>query len=383
MPTKSDKNWPKIRKREISGRTYYTIDCGVIDGKRKILTRASKRDVEREAQRIRVRFNKVGEDALRISDPQLKDCIRALERLDGKATISETVDFFLLHSRGEGGTATARELFDAYLEDRRRAGRRERTIDDIRYRLGRFADDFEDTAVHEIGTAALESWLDRQNGGDVAKRNMRVHISGLFNFALKRRHLQYNPAIALSTPKIRGDKRPQRLSLPQARHLMNTARESDPGMIPYFGLCMFAGIRPTETQRLDWSDINLDCGEVFISAQIAKTVHDRYTKLQPNLIQWLLPHRKSQGIVHFSRRAFNRVRTTSGIEWANDIMRHTYGSMHLAAFRNAGDTAEQMGHQGTKMFFEHYRRATKQEDGAAFFEIRPGQRGEEKSAVSV
>ena len=94
MPTKSDKNWPKIRKREISGRTYYTIDCGVIDGKRKILTRASKRDAEREAQRIRVRFNKVGEDALRISDPQLKECIRALERLDGKATISETVDFF-------------------------------------------------------------------------------------------------------------------------------------------------------------------------------------------------------------------------------------------------------------------------------------------------
>jgi integrase len=291
--------------------------------------------------------------------------------------------FFLLHSRGEGGTATARELFDAYLEDRRRAGRRERTIDDIRYRLGRFADDFEDTAVHEIGTAALESWLDRQNGGDVAKRNMRVHISGLFNFAVKRRHLQYNPAIALSTPKIRGDKRPQILSAPQARHLMNTARESAPDMIPYFGLCMFAGIRPTETQRLDWSDINLDRGEVFISAQIAKTVHDRYTKLQPNLIEWLLPHRKSQGIVHFSRRAFNRVRTTSGIEWANDIMRHTYGSMHLAAFRNAGDTAEQMGHQGTKMLFEHYRRATKQEDGAAFFEIRPGQRGEEKSAVSV
>jgi hypothetical protein len=102
MPTKSDKNWPKIRKREISGRTYYAIDCGVIDGKRKILTRASKRDAEREAQRIRIRFNQVGEDALRISDPQLKDCIRALERLDGKATISETVDFFFAAQPGRG-----------------------------------------------------------------------------------------------------------------------------------------------------------------------------------------------------------------------------------------------------------------------------------------
>jgi integrase len=143
-------------------------------------------------------------------------------------------------------------------------------------------------------------------------------------------------------------------------------------MVVWFALCLFAGLRPSEAQRLDWSDIDLDRNEIFVSAEVSKTPYERYVKLQPNLIEWLLPFRQKSGQVHYSESAYRRARKQAGIEWSHDVMRHTFGTMHLAAFRNAGDTAEQMGHRSsTVMLFSHYRRAVRQEDAERFWDIRP------------
>ena len=68
-----------------------------------------------------------------------------------------------------------------------------------------------------------------------------------------------------------------------------------------------------------------------------------------------------------------RIREQSGLCWAHDITRHSYGSYPLGAFRNAGDTAEQMGHlSSTSMLFRHYRRAVRQDDAEQYWQIRPG-----------
>lgn len=144
-------------------------------------------------------------------------------------------------------------------------------------------------------------------------------------------------------------------------------------MLPYFALCLFAGLRPnSEAHNLKWEDIDFDRGELFVPAAISKTGQERYVTMQPNLIEWLLPYRRKSGPVCFSRPAYHRVREHSGVEWGHDITRHSFGSYHLAAFRNAGDTAEQMGHQSsTVMLFKHYRRAIRQEDAQRFWEIKP------------
>ena len=377
------KDWPKIHKRKHRDKDVWSIDCGMIDGKRKILTRSTRKEAKQEAARIRARFNRVGSDALKLSDEKLRDAVRAYEKLGNRLSLVETVDFYLLHAQGEGGVITIGELVDAYEHDRRRSGRAEATLVDLHARLGRFANEFGETQATHISTRCLEDWLDTIKT-PTAKRNMRVHLSGLFNFALKRRYVVVNPVTAITTPKIRKDRRPGILTVPQCRHLMQTVKESDPEVTTWFTLALFAGLRPKEAERMDWRDIDLDRGDVFVSAAISKNAHDRYVTLQPTAVEWLLPHRKRSGPVFWSRRAYNRVRRKADIEWSHDVLRHSFGSYHLAAFRNAGDTAEQMGHKSdTSMLFRHYRRATRQEDGTAFFDIRPGQRGEENSAVSV
>ncbi len=363
------KPWPKVGKR---GDKKFYVDCGTIDGKRRSYTRSTKAAAELLAEQIRRRETKIGKDSAKLTQDNLNDAVRALGLLgDSGHTLTTAVAFMLEHGAGEGGSVTVRELYDAYVQDRIDNHRSSETLRDIRCRLGAFARDFGDKPAHEVTKITLADWMRTQNGGAVSKGNIRRHLSGLFSFALKRDNVRHNPAMALTTPTVKKDRRPPVLTLSGARKLMNTAAEHEPAMVPYFVLALFAGIRPSEVERLDWSAIDWERQEVFIGAQESKTGNERYTSLQPNALEWLLPHRQDTGPVHYSRREYRTVREKSAVQWGHDILRHTYGSMHLAAFRNAGDTAEQMGHgTNSSLLFKHYRRAVREADAVKYWEIR-------------
>lgn len=372
-PKTKARNWPKIRRRTIRGNTYYTIDCGMVDGKRKILTRASKKVAEVEAEKIRVRYAKVGNDALRLKEHELRDAAQALAKLGKGNTLTEAVDFFLLHSKGEGGAITVSELYDAYVQTREDANRAPSTMLDIRHRLGRVTEEFGDKPAHYITTGDLEEWLRRQNGGPRSKANYRKQLSGLFNFAVQRRHIRFSPAASLTVPSERKDKRPAVFELSDARKLMNAAAKHEPEMVPYFALCLFAGVRPgSEAKKMIWEAVDFEKNDIYVTGEISKTGFERFVKLQPNLVAWLRPFKDQEGPLLFSPQAYKRVREEAGVAWGHDITRHSFGSYHLAAFRNAGDTAEQMGHaSSTKMLFTHYRRAVREQDALKYWEIRP------------
>jgi integrase len=363
-------DWPKVRARK-DGR--YSIDCGVIDGKRVMLTRNTLKDAELEAERIRTREKKIGRDAARLSQERMRDAVLAYEKLQGTGyTLCHAVNFLLENRAGEGGEITVRNLYEAYYQDRLDNHRSPETMRDIRCRLGKFANDFEEAPAHHITKRTLQDWLRTQNGGPVSKANIRRHLSGLFNFALERDHAVSNPAATLTTPKVRKDRRPPILSVDAARNLMNTAASQEPDMVPWFVLALFCGIRPAEIERMDWAEVDWRTHDVFIGGEVSKTGNERYVALQSNALEWLLPFRQKSGPIHFSRRQYRRVRELSKVKWGHDILRHTYGSMHLAAFRNSGDTAENMGHESsTKMLFKHYRRAVPEEEAEKFWLISP------------
>ena len=55
--------------------------------------------------------------------------------------------------------------------------------------------------------------------------------------------------------------------------------------------------------------------------------------------------------------------------------------MHVAAFKNAGETAQEMGHADLKMLFKHYRERVRPAEALAFWEIRPA--GESGKVVQM
>lgn len=59
-------------------------------------------------------------------------------------------------------------------------------------------------------------------------------------------------------------------------------------------------------------------------------------------------------------------------EWPDDVLRHSYGSYHLAKHKNATLTAEQMGDKNARMLYAHYREVVKNADHiGAYWSLTP------------
>ena len=56
----------------------------------------------------------------------------------------------------------------------------------------------------------------------------------------------------------------------EAHRLMNHVNEVVPDMVTYFAVALFAGLRPTELQRLDWKDIDLGKMRIRVVPEVAK-----------------------------------------------------------------------------------------------------------------
>ena len=196
----------------------------------------------------------------------------------------------------------------------------------------------------------------------------------LFNYGIARGYCLANPIKQTAKAK-EVDRPPGILSVAQSANLLAHA---GPEILPAIALGLFAGLRPeSETWKLRWEDIDFESRLIDVAAERTKTAQRRFVKMADNLVAWLLPFRKDAGAVcpatgdaYFTR--LTQARDGAGIlDWPSDALRHTYASMHFAAFRNAGETSEQLGHSDLKMLFRHYRERVKPAEALKFWEIRP------------
>lgn len=153
----------------------------------------------------------------------IQDAAEALATLNGKATLASAARFYMERHFPDGGDRMIGELVEDYIESRRNVERRPDTLKDIRGRLGcatprnvdrpgggmlhlspaGFAHDFATTPVAHVSTTDLERWMERHaRKSRYTKRNMRVHLVGLFNFAKARKYIRENPAEALEMPRM-------------------------------------------------------------------------------------------------------------------------------------------------------------------------------------
>ena len=126
-----------------------------------------------------------------------------------------------------------------------------------------------------------------------------------------------------------------------------------------------------EAGRLDWKDIDFSRREVFVSDAVSKTGDERIIEMNDTLAAWLAPYRQTEGSIFYTRSRFENIRKGAKVRWAKDILRHSFGSYHLAMFDNMGKTMELMGHTNARILKNHYRRAIRKEDAAGFWAILP------------
>jgi len=315
-------------------------------------------------------------------------------------------------------SVTVAAAVDAYEAAKTAEGLRPRSLQAIRTRCHRFVMDFGSRSISSITTAEISDWILSlpvliQRGpvkakpgkgaapaqvGLLAKRNQRLGLSGLFNYAKTRGWVRENPVVDSARPKP-PKTRPEVLRPSDVARLFGALEKiartkNAPALIPFWAVRFFAGVREQETLRMDWSMIDLAAQEIHLPDTVTKTGHSRTVKIEPALAAFLTPYAKTDGSlvttsamarIYHLRKAWRILQDedAAAIERGEEIRpfpvpmpanaaRHSFATFHLLAFRHAGETALQLGHGGSpEMLHRHYKGIASEAEALAFWAIRP------------
>ena len=229
----------------------------------------------------RIRLENYGTASSNLPAGKVEEAIAAFEKLEGTGvSLTAAVEHFLTWRRSRDRSVTFKNLFDAFTSAK--AGRSEAYRTALRYTLPRFPGLHDKLAV-EITAEDIEGEME---GMSASVRNSFIRIlRAVFNFGIRRGWCELNPMRHLELESIKFRK--EILTNPQVTALLNAAVETDLELLPYQLLCVFAGIRPKEVERLEWSNVNLEEKFIEVPEEVSKTGVRRIVDMEPLLIRWL------------------------------------------------------------------------------------------------
>lgn len=317
-----------------------------------------------------------------LSEEQLREAETAFNRLKEKPrSLSFYLDYALTNYREP---ETQRLLADA-VADYTAAKQHEREQDQIseshlvfmKRDLKRFVRSFPKATVAELTAERLINYFNLGKPSLKTYNNRRGIVSTFLKFAFQRGWISENPIAKVPHHRIRRKRGAvATLSTAKAAELMAAVEALDGGrFVPFFALCLFAGIRPClrtgEILRLKPEDVNLETGFIFVSADVSKVREPRKVTIQPNLLAWLkaYPPTDEHPIVPKNLQHV-RARIAKAHGLSHDIMRHTFISMFVAKFRSIGEAAIQAGNSEA-IIRKHYLDMKSQTEAEEFFAIMP------------
>ena len=306
-------------------------------------------------------------DAITLSAAQLRDAKTALALLPEGATLTQAAQTLAQLAEEKSKAVDLIALAQTYLDAKRKT-LRDATLGTYRRQLNAILPHLR----QPITRADIEARLADKTPH---ARNTAVRsLSAFFAWCVATGALDRNPAEGLRLARVAEPTRTI-LTIDQTRALLAHAQAHADILLPYLPICLFAGLRPDEAKRLRPEHIGKEY--ITLPPDITKTASARTVAIRPNLRAWLrrypLP---PEGATHgLSKDRFKKHLTAlakaAGIQWVQDIMRHSFASYAYEASRDASATAYEMGHQGTDIFFRHYRGLVHPGDGQTFFNILP------------
>lgn len=246
----------------------------------------------------------------------------------------------------------------------------------IRWEMKRLTDYFSTQSVAEITSGALIAFLESGQAGMKNHNNRRGLLSTFFKFAFQRGWTAENPILKVPHFRMRRKRGCARtLSIEQVRAVMEYAENHHGGaLVPYFALCLFAGIRPGvplgEITRLKPEMVDLDAGVINISADVSKVREPRKTIIHPNLAAWLRAYPMKNSAIMVGDFNNRRKKFSKLLGLSHDVMRHTFISMFVAKYRSIGEAAIQAGNSEA-IIRKHYLDLKTPKEADEFFNIMP------------
>jgi integrase len=293
-------------------------------------------------------------------------------------SILTAAEYYAQHMRQLQKSETVSGAVKALLKGKEADNLRRSYINDLRVRLTRFSSEFGDRLLADIEPAEIESWLRSLSLAPLGRNTYRLRLNTLFEYGRKCGWVAVNPVEHVAKAKVR-EALPGILTPEQTARLLEAATEQT---LPYWAISFFGGLRSAELERLRWEDIDFASQLITVPSASSKTGSRRFVRISENLLQWLAPYqsdRRLRGPVCplGLRKLLEADRRTAGItKWPPNACRHSYGSYHLSHYKNAANTALQMGHVNSAMLFRFYHQRVKPAEAKKFWRIAPAVQAE-------
>src|SRR5262249_34637276 len=298
-------------------------------------------------------------------------------------TIRDAVKFRVDHlERVRRHGITVAQLADEVVKAKRRDGRSEVYLLDLRYRLNKFVQDFGQRPISGITVDELDNWLRSLPYSPQSRTNYRRVIGLLFSYAENRGIIERNPIPRTAKPKL-VDRPPEIFKVDELHALLEAANRVAPDVLPTLAIGAFAGLRDAEIKRLEWSEVDLARRHIEVKAAKAKSARRRIVPMQPNLAAWLSRYAGMKGRLApvGARKKLDRVRKAASLaRWPRNGLRHSFASYRLAAIHDAPRVASELGHTSPQMLYSTYRELVLPEEAERYWKIAP--QGEAKNVVA-
>jgi integrase len=346
--------------------------------KRRVFWFETERAAKNEAERLNLSLNRFGPEAEAMNVTQRLDAWRALQMIGDVATLTQAVEFYLHEKDIKLKSKSVGQIIDEYYALNERKFEKGEVsqihLNHIKTSNRRLRDTFGDRFACDVKRPEIVAWLDAMDVKSASRNTYRTYAHSIFSFALLRGYCTSNPVAGI--PNIRQQQEIGILTVDEFRRLLNCA---DPYLIPYYALGGFAGLRPSEVERLKWEAFDWGSNPPTIKVENVKNKHSRspryrYVDVTPNLAAWLEPFKEWSGNVRIISLSCSKkaARKAAGIDdWPHDALRHSYGSYMLAQTQNSDLVASQMGHSSSAMIYSNYRKLVKREQAEEFFSIYP------------
>ena len=354
----------------------------MVKGKRIREAFPTKEEAETRAAQIRQMVDNEGAAAFSLPADTRAEAAKCVEMLKPyNATISEACEHFVEKVLKFREAPAVADAVKRLLVEKEQKNLRPGTLNDLRHRWGKFAETFGTRKLNEITGEDLTAWLVKQAADPVNRHNYRRKIGSLYRLAVKRKWTAENIVEQTERPEMVE----AGVGILHVKHIAKLLEHADDhGLLPFAVLGFFAGVRPDELKKLEWSAVNLTRRQVVIGPKVAKTKQQRILPLNDTALAWLATCAKKHGRVvapdNFRKR-FDAWRKAAGIrfkDWPKDCIRHSFGTYHYAAHNNPVETARLMGHVGVDIFFRHYRALVDEDEARQFWSLRPAADAVEK-----
>jgi integrase len=199
-------------------------------------------------------------------------------------------------------------------------------------------------------------------------------LGGLFNYGRKRDLCITNPIGKLDRKKLP----PREVEIYTPAAVAALFRASDPSLIPWLCVCMFAGLRASEARKMTWGDFDFTENFIRVRAGVSKTHRPRAIPMEKNLREWLLRshERDEQALIapqglNVLRSQLRAAHQAAGVRQIKHGPRHSYASYLLARDGSVDALLLNMGHEDASTLFKHYHRVASTRDAKTFWNIRP------------